>query len=328
MYDQKVELRHLRYFVAVAEELHFSRAAEKLQIAQPPLSQQIRQLEHIVGVRLFERNHHAVMLTAAGQVFLEDALRILEQVDQALLRMQQAQHGQVGRLDMGFVNNAMATETFIPDVLAVYRQRFPAVEVRLREMHPQEQLQALHNHQIQIGFVASFQDIPTEFDSEVLQRIPFVAVFAPQHRLASQPSVALRSLANESFILCQRQSASVLYDRIIQLCGFSPRITQEVSDIRMVLGLLAANLGVSLVPASAMPLRTEGIIYRPLADRGGDITVETALVWRRNGLSPVVQEFLAVAREVLSQGSKTMMAAEEREPSGIGVRGEPGRYSQ
>jgi len=143
-------------------------------------------------------------------------------------------------------------------------------------------------------------------------RIPFVAVLAPQHRFASQPSIALGSLVNEPFILCQRQSASVLYDRIIQLCGFSPRITQEVSDIRMVLGLVAANLGVSLVPASAMPLRTEGIIYRPLADRVAEIAVETALVWRRNGLSPVVQEFLAVAREVLSQLSKTMMRAQER----------------
>jgi DNA-binding transcriptional LysR family regulator len=224
------------------------------------------------------------MLANAGQVFLEDALRILEQVDHALLRMQHAQHGQLGRLDIGFANNAMATETFIPDVLAIYRQRFPEVLVRLSEMHPEEQLVALQNHQIQIGFVASFQNIPTEFDSEVLQRIP--------------------------------------------LCGLSPHITQEVSDIRMVLGLVAANLGVSLVPASAMPLRTQGIIYRPLADRVGDVTVEIALVWRRNGLSPVVQEFLAVAREVLSQQSKTMIRAEELLSPGKDARGEPHRYSQ
>ncbi|GHO72671.1 transcriptional regulator [Ktedonobacter sp. SOSP1-85] len=297
MYNQNVELRHLRYFVAVAEELHFSRAAEKLQMAQPPLSQQIRQLEHMVGVRLFERNHHSVMLTNAGQLFLEDAVRILEQVDQALIRMQQARHGQVGRLDIGFVNNAVATETIIPDVLAVYHQRFPAVEVRLREMHPEAQLQALQKQQIQMGFVASFQSVPAEFETEVLQRIPFVAVLAPQHRFASQPSVALRSLIKESFILCQRQSTPVLYERIIQRCGESPRVTQEVSDIRMVLGLVAANLGVSLVPASAMPLRTEGVIYRPLSDDGDAIMVETALVWHRKSFSPVVEGFLAVARE-------------------------------
>ena len=300
MYDHNIELRHLRYFVAVAEELHFSRAAEKLQMAQPPLSQQIRQLEHMLGVRLFERDHHSVRLTNAGQLFLEDAVCILEQVDHALLRMQHAQHGQVGRLHIGFVNNAVASETVIPDVLAVYRQRFPAVEVNLREMHPEAQLQALQKQQIQVGFVASFQSVPAEFEAEVLQRIPFVAVLAPQHRFASQPSVALRSLIKESFILCQRQSAPVLYDRIIQRCGESPRVTQEVSDIRMVLGLVAANLGVSLVPASAMPLRTEGVIYRPLSDEDDAIMVETALVWHRKSLSPVVEGFLAVAREFLA----------------------------
>ena len=300
MYDQNVELRHLRYFVAVAEELHFSRAAEKLQMAQPPLSQQIRQLEHMVGVRLFERNHHSVMLTNAGQLFLEDAVRILEQVDHALLRMQQAQHGQVGRLDIGFVNNAVATESFLPDVLAAYHQRFPAVEMHLCEMHPEVQLQALQKQQIQVGFVASFQRVPAEFEAEVLQHIPFVAVLAPQHRFASQPSVALRSLIKESFILCQRQSTPVLYDRIIQRCGESPRVTQEVSDIRMVLGLVAANLGVSLVPASAMPLRTEGVIYRPLSDDGDAIIVEIALVWHRKSFSPVLEGFLAVARELLA----------------------------
>jgi DNA-binding transcriptional LysR family regulator len=300
MYNQNIELRHLRYFVAVAKERHFSRAAEKLQMAQPPLSQQIRQLEHMLGVRLFERNHHSVMLTNAGQLFLEDAVHILEKVDQALVRMQQAQHGQVGRLDIGFVNNAVASETFLPDVLAVYHQRFPAVEVRLREMHPEAQLQALQKQQIQVGFVASFQRIPVEFEAEVLQRIPFVAALAPQHRFASQPSVALRSLIEESFILCQRQATPALYDQIIQRCGESPRVTQEVSDIRMVLGLVAANLGVSIVPASAMPLRTEGIIYLPLSDDGDAITVETAFVCHRKSLSPVVEGFLAVARELLA----------------------------
>ena len=300
MYNQNVELRHLRYFVAVAKERHFSRAAEKLQMAQPPLSQQIRQLEHMVGVRLFERNHHSVMLTNAGQLFLEDAVHILEQVDQALVRMQQAQHGQVGRLDIGFVNNAVASETFLPDVLAVYHQRFPAVEVCLREMHPEAQLQALQKQQLQVGFIASFQRVPAEFEAEVLQRIPFVAVLAPQQRVASQPSVALRSLIEESFILCQRQATPALYDQIIQRCGESPRVTQEVSDIRMVLGLVAANLGVSLVPASAMPLRTEGVVYRPLSDAGDPIMVETALVWHRKSLSPVVEGFLAVARELLA----------------------------
>lgn len=304
MYNQDVELRHLRYFVAVAQELHFSRAAEKLQIAQPPLSQQIRQLERIVGAQLFERNHHSVSLTASGQVFLREALAILEQVEYALSRVQEAQQGLVGKLEIGYVPRAPGADTLIPDVLAIYRQRFPAVEVRLREMLPQEQLQALHEQQIQVGCIVSSQAIPTEFDSEIIERIPFVAVFAPQHRLASQPSVTFHALANESFIFCHRQTASFLYDRIIQLCGFSPRVTQEVSDIRMALGLVAANLGVALVPASSITIRKQGVVYRPLAEPDVDITIQTVLVWRREETSLLVQEFLAVAQEVLGQWRK------------------------
>jgi DNA-binding transcriptional LysR family regulator len=238
-------------------------------------------------------------------VFLEEARRVLEQMEYALSRVQDAQQGLVGRLFIGFVNSTPTADTLIPDMLQIYRQRFPAVEVRLREMPLQEQLQALHEQQIQVGFVVSSQDIPKEFDSEVIQRIPFVAVFAPQHPFASQPSVALRSLANESFIFCQRQVASFLYDRIIQLCDFSPRITQEVSDIRVVLGLVAANLGISIVPAPAMTLRTQGVVYLPLSDLDVDITVQTVLVWSRKESSPLIQEFLAVAREVLGQRKRS-----------------------
>src|SRR5690349_21552986 len=126
MHNQNIELRHLRSFVAVAQELHFSRAAERLYIAQPALSQQIRQLEQILAVRLFERDRHTVRLTSAGQLFLKDATEILEQVDRSLLRMRQAQNGQRGRLTIGFVNAEIATANIIPDILASYRQRFPA----------------------------------------------------------------------------------------------------------------------------------------------------------------------------------------------------------
>jgi DNA-binding transcriptional LysR family regulator len=311
MYSQNVELRHLRYFVAVAEDLHFSRAAEKLQMAQPPLSQQIRQLERTLGVCLFERNHHSVALTAAGQVFLVEARLILEQVEHALSRVQDAQQGLVGWLDIGYSKNASATDTIIPDILQVYRQRFPAVEIRLREVNLQDQLQAIQAQQIQVGFAASILDMPAELDSVVVERIPLVVAFAQQHPFASQASVPIRSLSNEPFIFCQRQVSSFFYDRIIQLCGFSPRITQEVPDIRMLLGLVAANLGISIVPASSEAIRHRGIVYRPFADLDGDCSIETVLVWRRKDISPLVQEFLAVAREVLGQRKNTMTGVEE-----------------
>jgi DNA-binding transcriptional LysR family regulator len=311
MYNQNVELRHLRYFVAVAEELHFSRAAEKLQMAQPPLSQQIRQLERTLGVRLFERNHHSVVLTAAGQVLLEEARLILEQVEHALSRVQDAHQGLVGRLDVGYIKSVSATDTILPDILQVYRQRFPAVEIRLREVSLYDQLQTIQAQQIQVGFVARLPNMTAELDSVVVERIPLVAVFSPQHPFVSQSSIPIRSLSNEPFIFCQRQASSFFYDRIIQLCGFSPRIVQEVPDIRMLLGLVAANLGISIVPASSAAIRNLGVVYRPLADLDGDCTIETAMVWRRKDISPLVQEFLVVAREVLGQGLNTTTGAEK-----------------
>jgi DNA-binding transcriptional LysR family regulator len=317
MHNQNIELRHLRSFVAVAQELHFSRAAERLHIAQPALSQQILQLEQLLGIRLFQRDHHTVRLTNAGQLFLKDATDILEQVDRSLFRMQQAQNGQIGRLDIGFVHVEIATANIIPDILAIYRQRFPAVEVQLKEMYIQEQLQALKQHQIQVGFAAAFQDLAPEFDTEVLQRVPFVAVVSTQHRFAAQPSVALSSLIEEPFFFCPRDSDSgILYDRITQMCGSNPRVIQEVSNIHILLGLIAANLGVSLVAASAMELRFPGVVYRPLSDVHHDLAFKTVLLWRRDDPTPLLREFLAVAREVFAQRKTTLPDFAEWERAG------------
>lgn len=318
MHNQNIELRHLRSFVAVGHELHFSRAAEQLHIAQPALSQQILQLEQILGVRLFERNHHSVRLTNVGRLFLRDALQILEQVDHSLIRMQQVQNSQIGCLDIGFIHAEIATANIIPDVLVPYRRLFPAVEVQLREMYLQEQLQALKKQQIQVGFAAAFQDLPMEFEVEVLQRIPFVAVVSTQHRFALQPSVALSDLIKEPFFFCPRQSDSgILYDRITQLCGINPRVIQEVSNIHILLGLIAANLGVSLVAASAMTLRVPGVVYLPLSDYNHDIAFRSVLIWRRGDISPLLQEFLTVAREVFAQRKKIMLNYEEWETSSL-----------
>jgi DNA-binding transcriptional LysR family regulator len=311
MYSQNVELRHLRYFVAVAQELHFGRAAEKLQIAQPPLSQQIRQLERTLGVRLFERNYHTVVLTAAGKVFLEEAQRVLEQMEYALSRVQAAQRGLAGWLNIGYMQSTSTTTALMSDILTVYRQRFPAVEIRLRETTIQDQLQAIQAQQIQVGFVICPSGIPDELDSVVLERIPLVAAFAQRHPFVAQASISIHDLSNEPFIFCQRQAEHFFYDRIIQLCGFSPRITQEVPDMRMQLGLVAANLGIAIVPASAADIRNLGVVYRPLVDLDGDGAIETVLVWRRKDTSSLVQEFLAVAREVLRQCTPTAIGVEE-----------------
>jgi DNA-binding transcriptional LysR family regulator len=301
MYSQNIDFRHLRYFIAVAEELHFSRAAEKLQIAQPPLSYQIRQLEQTLGVQLFERNHHSVTLTNAGQVLLEEARIVLAQMEHALARTQDAQKGLAGGLEIGFIGRLSAIDLTIPDILQRYHQHFPAVKIQLREMYIQEQLQALQEQRIHIGFLASHQSLPEEVASMVIQRIPFAAVLAPQHPLASQPAVPLRSLLREPFIFCPRTVMAGLYDRVIQICGFDPPVAQELDDLGMVLGLVAANLGVTLMPMPAIVRRDQGVVYRPLADNDADIFIETMLIWRRNDNSPLIQNFLAAAREVLKQ---------------------------
>ncbi|QBD80967.1 LysR family transcriptional regulator [Ktedonosporobacter rubrisoli] len=328
MHNERVELRHLRSFIAVAQELHFSRAAKKLHIAQPALSQQILQLEQILGARLFERTHHMVRLTNVGQLFLKDALQILEQVDLSLLRVQQAQNGQRGRLDIGFVNAEIATANIIPEVLTIYCQRFPAVEVQLKEMYLQEQLQALKKQQIQVGFAAAFQDLPGELDAEVLQHVPYVAAFSSRHRFARQQSISLSALIEEPFFFCPRQSDSgVLYERIAQICGVNPRVIQEVSNIHIMLGLIAANLGVSLVAASATTLPFPGVMYRPLSDINHNIAFRTVLLWQRDDLSPLLREFLIVAREVFAQRKKTLPSFEVWETSAGDIRKEGG-FSQ
>ncbi|WP_165422883.1 LysR substrate-binding domain-containing protein [Ktedonosporobacter rubrisoli] len=311
MYSKDIELRHLRYFVAVAEELHFSRAAEKLQIAQPPLSQQIRQLEHMLGVRLFERNYHTVTLTAAGEVFLAEARHVLDEMEQALARMQDAKQGLVGRLNIGYFQSAEVTDAIIPAILQLYRQRFPTVEIQLRATNLQEQWQAIQAQEIQLGFAACSSDLPKDLDMLVIERIPLVVVCAPEHPLASQPAIALRSLINEAFIFCHRQASHFFYDRIVQLCGFSPHITQEVADLRMLLGLVAANMGISIVPASAVSMRDQGVIYRPLANLHEADIIETLLVWRRADSSPLVQNFLTATREVLEQRNKSVASIRE-----------------
>jgi DNA-binding transcriptional LysR family regulator len=313
MYNQKIELRHLRYFVAVAQELHFSRAAEKLHIAQPPLSQQIRQLERIVGARLFERNRHSVTLTNAGQVFLKEILPILEQVEGAIQSAREAHQGLVGKLSVGYFRHVPGADTFLPDVVALYSQRFPTVDIRLREILLHEQRETLHGQHIQIEYTVGIknQDMITEFDTETVQQLPMALVCAPQHRLAAQPSVLLRDIVEEPFICSSLPESDAFYEQMLRLCGFTPHIVQKVSDVSMILGLVAANFGITLFPVSTMLLQRQGVAIRPLAD--ANITFETLLMWRRQETSPLVEAFRAVAREVWSQQKKQAKDEEMRQ---------------
>jgi DNA-binding transcriptional LysR family regulator len=292
-----MDLRRLRYFVAVAEEQSFNRAAKRLHMAQPPLSTQIKQLENELGVQLFERTSRGVRLTEAGELLLEEAQRIFVQLDQTVSIVRRVGHGEVGRLTLGFVPSA--SNEALPTILRAFRDRFPEVELFLREMRPDRIVQRLHDGQIDAGFLY----LPLEDASlniECVSREALVLALPETHSLASEPEVELRALADEPFILPARyQRMPGLYGQVTETCrraGFVPDAVQkDVWLMQTIVGLVAAGIGVALVPASVRNLRRTGVVYRPV--RGLSPTVELGVIWRREDTGAVLSSFLQVVRE-------------------------------
>ncbi len=265
-----MELRHLRYFVAVAEELHFRRAAERLHVSQPPLSQQIRALERELGVELFSRNRRRVELTAPGRALLGHARDILDAVDHAVETTRRVARGEAGELAVGFVGSAMYGA--LPDVLREFRAARPAVALRLRELPTGAALDALVEGRIDLGVVRPAQVEPG-IALDVVARESVVVALPEAHRLAGRARLALRDLAGEDFVLLARREAPGLRAAIDAL-GAEPLEVQEVSEIRTVLGLVAAGVGVSLVPQSVAGAERAGVRFLALAGRAP--TVELA----------------------------------------------------
>jgi DNA-binding transcriptional LysR family regulator len=290
-----MELRHLRYFVTVAEELHFGRAATRLAIVQPSLSQQIRQLEDELGFPLLYRTKRSVELTDAGKVFLAEARQVLAQVREAKRAAQRAYRGEVGRLVVGYISSS--TYDLLPLMLRVYRERYPAVEVALRELTTREQLRALEEEYIQVGLLRLPISAPL-VHVEVVRREPIVCVLPEEHPLAMHERIAVSLLANEPFVLQASQRGAGYSVQLLQLClssGFSPNVIQEVTEMHTIVSLVAAGMGVSLVPLSARNIRSQGVVYREL--EGAATLTEMAVAWRHDTQSALVQNFLSVARE-------------------------------
>ena len=292
-----MELRHLRYFVAVAEELHFGRAAERLHIAQPPLSRQIHDLERELGAPLFSRVGRRVALTHAGQAFLPEARRTLAQADRARVAAQRAARGETGTLAVGFVE-AASYSGLLPDVIGAIRQQVPAVALELFEYSSLQQGEALREGRIGVGLLHSVPADAAEWlETERVLRDPMVAALPRGHRLAGQSRVTLGDLAPDPFLLFGRPNGPGLYDRIIAACqaaGFSPRVAQEAGQIQTLIGLVAAGVGVALVPGSFSELRRPGVVYRPV--RGAGVDMDIWAVWRRGDESPVRERFVATLR--------------------------------
>ena len=299
----RMELRHLRYFIAVAEELHFGRAAEKLHISQPPLSMQIRALENELGVTLLNRTQRHVSLTQAGDALFAEARHILARVEQAVLTTKRAGRGEIGELAVGFIS--VADYNVLPLVLREFRRAFPLVNLTLRESTTDAQFRDLLAGRIDAGFVLppindrSLESVP-------ILREPLIVALPEKHPLARRPGkLALEKLKDAPFILFPRPYAPGLYDDVVSCCksaGFSPQVVQEAIQMQTIVSLVSAELGVALIPASLTNLQRTGVTYKFL--KNGSPLTEIHLVWRRGDELPALRVFVDVALKTANAADK------------------------
>jgi DNA-binding transcriptional LysR family regulator len=294
-----MELRHLRYFVAVAHEGHVTRAAEKLHIAQPPLSQQIKALEAEIGAPLFERHPRGVALTDAGRAFLGDAEAILASVDQAAQRARRSARGETGRIAVGFTTSA-PFHPLVARAIREFRSERPDVSFVLEESSSGDLLAGLRDERLDIAFIRSGVADPAGLAVRPLLQEDMVAALPARHRLSRRSQLALKDLVQETFILYRRPDGRGLYDVIIAACtaaGFSPHVGQEAPRIVSTLNLVAAGLGITIVPASLSRLPLEGVTYRPLRGRP-TIKVPLSLASRRDERSAATLGFIELVRRL------------------------------
>ncbi len=274
-----MELRHLRYFVTVAEELHFTRAAERLHIGQPPLSQQIQALEEEIGVQLLERSKRWVRLTPAGKSFLEDARKILALSEQAPQTARRASRGEIGELRIGFTPSTPFTEIF-PVVINLFRRQFPQVTLSLREMPTMRQLAAIEERQLDLGFIRPTEvDVGKAISLTILSNDPLLLVMPAKHRLAKRTSIPFKELAGESFVMYPHHAGTGLSRQVQRLCreaGFEPQIVQEAQEASTIIGLVAAGCGISILPESFRKIHLNGVAYRPMAGEASSTSLMLA----------------------------------------------------
>ncbi|MEO8847755.1 MAG: LysR substrate-binding domain-containing protein [Casimicrobiaceae bacterium] len=288
-----MDLRHLRYFVAVAEALNVGRAAKVLHIAQPPLSRAIHALESELGAELFARNTRGVRLTSVGAALLPEARRLLRDADALREGARHLADGEVGSLGVGFISTAIFG--VLPQVIRGFRRARPGVTLTLREATSDQMPGKIRSGELDVGIM-----LPGPDDNEIsytpLTWEPLVAALPAQRRWPAR--VSLAALAAESFLLFPRDAGAALYDAIVGFCkraGFTPRIGQEAIQMQTIVSLVAAGMGVALVPASLHHMRRTGVVYRPLTQKSP--AVEIGVAHRTRDDSPLVRAFVAEARE-------------------------------
>ena len=297
--NNEVEFRHLRYFLAVAETLHFGKAAQKLGIAQPPLSQQIKNLERMLGYTLFDRTTRGVKLTTVGEFFRERALNTLAKMQDDLEMTRRLGAGKEGVLNVGFSGSVMLTA--LPQAIKAYRRVRPNVELRLRELVTAEQISAVLDGTLTIGFLRDGEPR----DGLVLESIfrePYIAVLPSRHKLARREALFPVDLKDEQFVLFARKMGNLAFDRTIACCeeaGFRPNIVQDAPQWPTVLRLVAAGLGVSIAPVCVGNLMMPGITYRKLRCRGHWSSVDIG--FRSDLQNPAAEAFLQIVRPILKR---------------------------
>lgn len=295
-----IDIRHFRYFQAVAEELHFGRAAARLCIAQPALSRQIQQLEQEIGTPLLRRTQRRVELLAAGKVFLERSNLILEEIGRAVVDARRTGAGQFGRLSVGFIHSS--TYGLLPSIIERFRHLYPDIELELHEMPISEQHAALTRGLIDIGLLRP-QPAPAELEIQPVMEDPFLVAVPHAHPLAKRKSLHLKDLADEPMVMFPQRGSPLFHSRVMAMCeraGFTPRVTQQATQIHTVAGLVGAGIGVAIIPGTARNLQPKGVHFLEILDRPDPVHV--ALGWLRTKEDmPAVRSFRQVTLLVIQQ---------------------------
>lgn len=293
-----MNLRQMKYFIAVAEELHFGRAAQRLHVSQPPITRQIQQLEEQLGAQLFNRTPRGVELTQAGALFLDEARYIVARLDQAADRVHRAAEGGLGRLDVAIFGTAILS--YIPRVVLEFKRRYPDVKVVMHALDKLAQIEALQNRSIDLGFNRLLTPVPGIVIEELMHE-PLFAAVAASGPFALRDTIALNELAREPMLLFPASRTQGFVEKVTGLCheaGFAPVVAQVVGDGLTAMALVASGFGVCLVPESITRVSMQGVRYLPIAGMEAEASVDLSCLYREDDASPILANFLDVARNL------------------------------
>jgi DNA-binding transcriptional LysR family regulator len=292
-----MELRHLRYFVAVGDEQHYGRAAKQLHVAQPALSRQIQDLEEEIGLKLFDRLPRGVKISTAGKSFLEDARRILQQVNEATVRAKRAAAGQTGTLRVGFVES-ISWHGVVPDSFRQFRERQPEAELQLRPLSSLQQIEGIRSGQLDAGFLFTMAKIEREWAQLEVDVLNLMLATPKGHPLTKLKKVRLRDLTDTAFIWFPRRESPIYYDRLMNECfrgGLkSPHVVQEAVNEATILSLVSCRLGVAFVSSATRWRCPESVVLLPVVDL--KLPLPFALAWRKDNASPLLARFITNVR--------------------------------